>query len=71
MSKKSITYITTRLVRSKSAQAFKEGAEQAMDAVGYIVVVEDGWVVRKFKNGNTERIKPINSADSDLVLELD
>lgn len=71
MSKKSVKYITTRLVRSKSSQAFKEGADLAMDTVGYLVVIEEGWVVRKNKDGSTERIKPINSADGDLILELD
>ena len=30
-----------------------------MNKIGYIVIAKDGWIVKEFKNGTIEKIKPI------------
>lgn len=40
-------------------EATAKAAQQAMDTVGYIVVAEDGWVVKKYKEGGVEKISKI------------
>ena len=71
MKKEEVEYITTRLVKRKAKEAFMEGAQKAMESNGFVIVAEDGWVVRKSKNGTIERIKEIKSDSSGLKLILD
>ena len=37
----------------------KEASNNAMNKIGYIVIAKDGWIVKEFKNGTIEKIKPI------------
>ena len=39
----------------------KEASNNAMNKIGYIVIAKDGWIVKEFKNGTIEKIKPIES----------
>lgn len=71
MSKENIKYISTRLVERKSSKAFKEGAKKAMEINGYVVIAQDGWVVKKYENGNIEKIKKIEHGDENQALILD
>ena len=32
-----------------------EAQEDAMNTAGYIIIVEDGWLVKKWKNGTIEK----------------
>lgn len=52
-------YLTKRTLLSKAKAAGKKSAEMAMEVMGYIVVAEDGWVVRKNADGTTERLEKI------------
>ena len=51
------SYMTKRIVISKAQAAGKKAARAAMDTMGYVVTVQDGWVVRKNGDGSIERIK--------------
>ncbi|RQP18239.1 MAG: hypothetical protein EAS52_06105 [Parapedobacter sp.] len=51
------SYMTKRIVISKAQAAGKKAARAAMDTMGYVVTVQDGWVVRKNEDGSIERIK--------------
>lgn len=42
---------------------FKEVAKQAMETMGHIVVAEDGWVVKKYKDGRIEKIVEIGTEE--------
>ncbi|QDH78192.1 hypothetical protein FKX85_03710 [Echinicola soli] len=71
MSKENLKYISTRLVERKSSKAFKEGAKKAMEINGYVMVAENGWVVKKFKDGQIEKVKEISHGSENQKLILD
>lgn len=70
MKKIKLKYISTRLVARKSKIAFQEKARNAMDANGYVVIVNEGWVVKKFADGRVEKIKQL-SESANLTILLD
>lgn len=47
----------------------KDLSEQAMNAVGFIVVEEDGFIVKKFKNGRKEIIEKLGKLSKNLKLD--
>ena len=36
--------------------AFNKAAKEAMEIMGYVVFSENGWVVKKYKDGRKEKI---------------
>jgi len=52
-------YLTKRILVSRAKAAVKQASDEAMKIMGYVVVAEDGWIVRKNANGTTERIEKI------------
>ena len=64
-------YITTRLVKSKATEAFKSGAEMAMATNGFVIVVHEGWIVKKSDTGVIERIEELETSSDSLKLVLD
>lgn len=71
MKKFNIKYISTRLIARKSNKAFQEGAEKAMATNGYVVVFEDGCIVRKYANGTKEVLEVLNTQNKELKVVLD
>jgi hypothetical protein len=65
------TYITTRLVKQKATEAFKRGAEVAMETNGFVIVAHEGWIVKKSDSGLIERIEEIEVLPNSLKLVLD
>lgn len=59
------------MVERKSRIAFRERAKRAMLANGYVVIVEDGWVVKKYSDGRIEQIKELDTDSQDMDLILD
>jgi hypothetical protein len=68
MKKVKLKYISTRLVSHKSKSAFQEGARRAMNANGYVVIVNDGWVVKKFSDGTIEKIEQLSDTHNLKVI---
>ena len=68
MKKSKLKYISTRLVSHKSKSAFQEGARRAMSTNGYIVIVNDGWVVKKFSTGIIEKIEQLSDTHNLKVI---
>ncbi|WP_367915335.1 hypothetical protein [Leadbetterella sp. DM7] len=60
-SEKKTEYLTKRLVARQSKIAFREKAQNAMLLVGHTIVVENGWVVKKSKDGREIRVREINN----------
>jgi hypothetical protein len=44
----------------QAKRAGRMAAIRAMHIMGFVVTVEDGWVVRKYKDGQIERISKIS-----------
>lgn len=53
------TYLTKRLLLSKAKSAGHNAAIQAMDVMGYVVTVRDGWLVKQYANGVIEQLEKI------------
>lgn len=66
---KETQYLTTRIVRSAAKQAFSAASKQAMKDHGYIVVSENGQVVKKYSNGKVEVIEEIQQSKVGLTLD--
>lgn len=64
-------YLTKRITFSQSNKAIKTAAKDAMELVGYVVVAEDGWVVKKHHDGTVERIKEIDKVEQPEKIILD
>ena len=39
----------------------KVASKETMQAMGYNVIAQDGWVVKKFQDGSIERIEATNT----------
>ena len=64
-------YVTKRLLKRGSKKAFKTASKEAMEAIGYVVVVANGWVVKEFSDGRIERLEQLDTEQADLELRLD
>ncbi len=71
MKKLKLKYISTRLVTRKSKSAFQEGARKAMSTNGYVIIAHQGWVVKKYSNGDIERLEKLNVDTQNLEVILD
>ena len=60
--KDGFAYLTKRLTIGKAQSAGRIAAQNAMDVMGYVVTVRDGWVVRANKDGSVERIEKLQTA---------
>ena len=69
-SAKNSEYLTKKLLIRATSKGFKEASANAMSVAGSIVIVKNGWVVRKFKNGKEERIEKVHKS-STRTLALD
>lgn len=49
-------YITKRILLRTSQKAIKFASQKAMLIAGYIVKVQNEWVVREYKDGTIEKI---------------
>jgi hypothetical protein len=60
--KDGFAYLTKRLTIGKAQSAGKAAAQNAMDVMGYVVTVQDGWVVRAYRDGHVEQIEKLQTA---------
>jgi hypothetical protein len=49
-------YLTKRMVISKAKSAGRKAAKNAMEIMGYVIISEGGWVVKKYKDGRVEKL---------------
>jgi hypothetical protein len=52
-------YLTKRMLVTKAQSAGKHAASNAMEEMGYVVVVEGTNIVRKYKTGEVELVGQI------------
>jgi hypothetical protein len=52
-------YLTKRTIVSKAKAAGKRAADEAMQIMGFIVVAEGNWIVKKYEDGRTERLAEV------------
>jgi hypothetical protein len=64
-------YLTKRVVIRATKKGMKKASRETMDTMGYNVVAQNGWVVRIYKDGTTERIKEIETPEYSGPVSLD
>ena len=53
-------YLTKRLLVSAAKRGIRKAAKETMQVMGYIVIAQNGWVVKKYADGRIEQIEPLN-----------
>ena len=64
-------YLTKRLLVSAAKRGIRKAAEETMQIMGYNVIAKDGWVVKIFADGSTEKISQIELVKKPNKLKLD
>lgn len=63
-------YLTKRILVRVARAAGKKAAQETMDIMGYNVVVKNGWVVKLFPDGTTEKLERLETSENiELVLD--
>ena len=63
-------YLTTRALERALSKATRNLTDEAMALMGYVVTVEDNWVVKKYKDGKVERLEKIEKVKLSPNIEL-
>ncbi len=53
-------YLTKRLLVSAAKRGIRKAAEETMQIMGYTIIAQNGWIVKKYADGTTEAIEQIN-----------
>jgi hypothetical protein len=54
-------YLTKRTLLSKAKSAGKVAAKNAMQIMGYVITVKDGWVVKEHQDGTVEQLERLQT----------
>jgi hypothetical protein len=52
-------YLTKRILVTAAKAGIRRAARETMELMGYTIVAQGNWVVKKYQDGHTERISPI------------
>lgn len=64
-------YLTKRRLVSAAKSGLRKAAAETMKVMGYVLIAEEGWLVKKHADGHIEKISPIEKANSNESLVLD
>ena len=64
-------YLTKRRLVSAAKAGFRKAAAETMEVMGYLIIAQDGWVIKKYADGRIERLSPIEQIDVNEPLALD
>lgn len=70
-SKQKPNYLTKRILIQVAKKAFSEAAKQTMKEMGYNVIVQGDWVVKKHQDGTIEKISKLERAPIKKKLKFD
>ncbi|WP_145859665.1 hypothetical protein [Pedobacter suwonensis] len=59
--KDGFAYLTKKILVDKAKSAGKVAAKNAMEVMGFVVTVKDGWVVREHSDGRVEQIEKLQT----------
>lgn len=71
MKKNKNIYLTKRLLVRKAKSAGKSAARRAMENAGFLVKVENDWVVKEHEDGRKEKISFIGPPVTSNQIILD
>lgn len=64
-------YLTKRKLASAARAGVRKAATETMQLMGYTIIADRGWVVKKYADGRIEKISPIESVKTNGTLALD
>jgi hypothetical protein len=62
-------YLTKRRLVSAAKRGFRKAAAETIAVMGYNVVVEGGWVIKKFPDGKIIKLKKLPVEKQKLILD--
>ena len=68
---KTKAYLTKRVLTRAIGKATKGISIEAMLLKGYVVQVENGWVIKIYRDGKKEKISPLNRTNTRKKVVLD
>jgi len=68
---RSTTYLTKRRLMSAAQMGIRMAAANTMKVMGYNIVAQEGWVVKKYADGTIEKIKPLANQEENAGISLD
>lgn len=64
-------YLTKRILIKAAKKAFSNAAKQTMKVIGYNVIVQGDWVVKKHQDGTIEKISKLEKVKLNRNLQID
>jgi hypothetical protein len=52
-------YLTKRILVTAAKSGVRRAAKETMEIMGYNIIAQDGWIVKKHANGVIERVSPL------------
>jgi hypothetical protein len=68
---KELNYLTKRILNTAAKTGFKKSADNTMRIMGFNVIVHQGWVVKKHRDGRITKIKKLDKTPAKRTLVLD
>jgi hypothetical protein len=65
------TYLTKRRLSSAASAGIRLAAASTIQVMGYTIVAENGWVVKKYPDGRVLKIKKLAKQKKNLRFILD
>lgn len=60
-------YITKRILKSATSKAFKDASNEALEISESVVEVSDGWVIRRYRNGEFEKLRKLPKVNPEQI----
>jgi hypothetical protein len=70
-SKQKTNYLTKRILIQAANKGFSNAAKQTMKVLGYNVIVQGDWVVKKYQDGKIEKISELEKSKTKTKFNLD
>ena len=64
-------YLTKQILTRVASKGFREAAAATTAVMGYNVIAQDGWVVKKHADGRIEPLKQIHNTKLNHKIVLD
>jgi phage-related protein len=61
--------LTKKILKEAASVGFSKAAAKTMQVMGYNVIVQDGWVVKKFADGSIKKISKIKTTNNPVILD--
>jgi len=52
-------YLTKRLLVSAAKRGIRKAAAETMQIMGYVIIAQNGWVIKKYADGRIEKIEQL------------